>query len=936
MRWILSFFILVVVGCGPKAIEKELRSPEIKIGPRLQDKAIDLEASSKASQTSIFKRQPESNFTQRSFEIFELSETLFDLASREVDPSKRKGLFEFGEKIHSAFYRNPRNTTYFDADSTTYLELALGLTYDGPPTPLKDMIKGRLNEQQLKIAEALSSLKSPLQPLNSGEPDVAATVVELASFLESLPSSLSAGGVSPEIVNQIRESLNKEFIPLIREAAKALVKVDPRLPVTENIETISSALKAFTILPSEFLAPLLAELEAPKRIGTTLQGASSPEHIFEVLFSLWLLPNADKAGFESANQALYEFLNGLSLEDIHFLREYNRTVIRYNESDSFWERRKIGLELSKAQVSAPSLTFQLWWAKDEVEEFGVERVRFLLNEAINKGIISEFDSKLRSYGGMLVSLVSANILGRIKTVFDTTLQNLKDILRGEGKKQLRSRVFVEESKLPGLEDGHGRLKLDPNGQWTVETSKEEHFVRMGVPPRDGRILTDARTLGTATASRIKRLMLKESLALINPSSYAYQNEVFITVNRLMAIGGFKFMEPEAPRFQGGLRKIRGAGSDYDMDMFNYDLEPGYFAVPDQLIVTSPFKVEAAESRSQGLVASVAGSAEITRGSAVLMYYMRDWERNGFDAKVGQQEYEGVKIFPKDAFYALGLGVGSVPLRNLTREGTIAFGNSGKVYGASVFNQPQDNTTSQCPEPEGVRDPSDPTAKPDPVVAAALVDVGTTGEGDVVDVRELARFVLAADQFIRSTDNVERSAARPLHAQVNGFKATMKAVLCGRRSVKTLMIGLANFMISRLQMKDGGFARYYSLSEKRIVAEKSFEGDALEGEPRFLEDQLLVIQALRKVFDRWQGHFYRDVAIDTYYYLNTNLFSYDSGFYREVDVEPRTKPVDVRLYSMAIETLLEIEPFLSQESKSQASALREMWTQNLIRFGNSTK
>jgi hypothetical protein len=151
-----------------------------------------------------------------------------------------------------------------------------------------------------------------------------------------------------------------------------------------------------------------------------------------------------------------------------------------------------------------------------------------------------------------------------------------------------------------------------------------------------------------------------------------------------------------------------------------------------------------------------------------------------------------------------------------------------------------------------------------------------------------------------------------------------------------MIGLANFLVSRMQLKDGGFARYYSLRENKIVAEKVFEDSRRTAEARFLEDQLLVIQALRKVFDRWQGNVYKDAAIDTYFFMNSNLYNPKIGFYRFVDGEELERPLDLRLMAMTLETLSELEPLLNVNDRKQLNELFEVWSRKLIDFGHRTK
>lgn len=933
---IYALSVVILVGCGPQAKEKTFKQTELNLGPRLTDTKIDTSLIESKSADSYFLRPGASVYLGSSAEIFEFIETMYDLAAREVDPTRRKGYFDLAEKTRRSFYAEKLNYTTFDADSSTYLELALGLTYDSPPNPLKDLIEGELTTQQKKLAEALNVLKLQFQPQEKGEVSIGATILEIATFLESIPAHLNASGVKLEISNQIAEKLTRDYIPILKKSSAELMIISESKSVVFNTAQIQQTLAGFTILPDQFIQPLLKELDPPKRIGSLLSNSTTAERIFDVLFELWSLPNVNRSAFRSANEDLYNFLNELSPEDLAWLKEYNHLHIEFEEEPTWWGRRKISMKISAGQLRSPNLTTKLWFAKWAVEDVGVENVKNMLSIAVNGALIREFDAKLRSYADLLVRMVATTVLAEVDKSFKGILTNLKDVLRIQGKKELRARMFKSETEFHGIEDANARLTLSEDWKWKAESNKQNEFLRRGLQADKEAVLTGSKTIGLAISTQLKRLMLRESLGMVDPKSDEYQQDIFVVINKLMAIGGFRYMESDRPRFNGLFRKIQGPNADYDMDMFNYDLEPGFFAVPDVIVIKDPFQVVPSETRSQGLLASVGGSAELSRGAGLLMYYMRDWVRNGFDAAMSLQQYQGVKIFPKDAFYALGMGVGSVPLRNLTRNGTIAFGNSGKTYESEVFAQPQDNTTMNCPEPEGVRDAKDPTAKPDPVIAAALVNITPGGRGDIVDIRDLARFVLSSDQFIRSTDNVERTTARPLKAQVNGFPVTLKAVMCGRRSVKTLMIGLANFMLSRMQLKDGGFARYYSLKEKKIIAERVFDDSHRTEEARFLEDQLLVIQALRKVYDRWQGNAYRDSAIDTYYFMNAKLYSPRLGYYRFVDADEREQPLDLRLLAMTLETLSELEPLLAKGPRQQMTSMFEVWSRKLIEFGHRTK
>src|SRR5690606_3747468 len=143
-----------------------------------------------------------------------------------------------------------------------------------------------------------------------------------------------------------------------------------------------------------------------------------------------------------------------------------------------------------------------------------------------------------------------------------------------------------------------------------------------------------------------------------------------------------------------------------------DLEKNYFAVPDQIVVSRNFTVAKNTTRELGHMASVVGSAEIIRGASHMMYYFRDWVLNGYDQGLAKEQYQGFEVFPKDSFYALSAGVSSVPLRNLTRSGLMAYTFSGVEKDGSTFDSKPDYSTEECPSLDSS----------DPIISAALFNV----------------------------------------------------------------------------------------------------------------------------------------------------------------------------------------------------------------------
>ncbi len=101
--------------------------------------------------------------------------------------------------------------------------------------------------------------------------------------------------------------------------------------------------------------------------------------------------------------------------------------------------------------------------------------------------------------------------------------------------------------------------------------------------------------------------------------------------------------------------------------------------------------------------------------------------------------------------------------------------------------------------------------------------------------------------------------------------------------------------------------------------------------RKLEDQLLVIQALRKVYDRWQGQAYANVAADSYHFMNKSLFDSKLGFYKLSEKSTDLDKADIRLMSMTIETLKQLYPIVPLEDRDQLEFLTRIWSEKLQEF-----
>lgn len=934
--------LALLLACGQKAGTKKFLGGPSEFKPNTVDAKLDRKAISEKSVEALFVRPVGSYYLKTSDEILELSETLLDLSNGESDATRRLMFIQLAEKVRSAYYSNSNNYSTFDQNTSTYLELALGLAFDGPEN-LQNLVNSGLSQQQTVLSKALESLSLKLEPQvlekNTPAPNVSSTIRAFESFLKSIPRTLINGHVQEKVVSGIQQTLEKDYLPLLVSARTQLEPLSVAHHPLENILRIESAISGFSILPKSFRDPLLKQIEPVKKLAQRIAQPKNEDELFDLLFELWSNPDM-REKFKEASVELYDMLTSMSPEQIAWLKQYNLQIISgksmIDQSSSWWKKMyqeflnqadlgqaKEDRILSTKSTDAYELTFKLYYAKRQILKIGLSKIIRDLERAVNVELISQLDAALRANASVLVSTVSEKIEAGVDESFLNYKQNLKDILRTEGRLELGKRIFDKKSAFVAVEDSRSALLMNKDSRFL--TVRNSNLRSVNVPK--GAIVSSSKTLGLALSLQAKRLILADSSEAVSKSSAQYNESVFTPLNKMMAIGGFKYMEKNLPRFAGLNRLIYGSSDGHEMDMFNYDIEKNYFSVPDGLVIEKDFKVLKNETRELGLQSTVGGNAELTRGAANMMYYFRDWVKNGFDKSFGKERYQGIEIFPKESFFALSMGVGSVPLRNLTREGLVGYTLNGVKKESSALNSTKESASEEC----AVADDNDP------VTTALLVNVSPSGHGDIVKSADIARFILAADTFIESTEGVEGTKAAPLQKVENGMKATLKAVRCGQKSLKALMMGLANFLVSKMQLTDGGFASEYSINNKKIVSTLFVSPSGDKSRPnRQLEDQLLIIQALKKVFDRWQGMAYANLAVDAYHYMNRVLFSAKLGFYKVSELSSEDEKVDLRLMSMTLETFKSIEVIVPSEDIDQLNFLSNTWSQKLLDFSKIIK
>src|SRR5690606_18877943 len=110
----------------------------------------------------------------------------------------------------------------------------------------------------------------------------------------------------------------------------------------------------------------------------------------------------------------------------------------------------------------------------------------------------------------------------------------------------------------------------------------------------------------------------------------------------------------------------------------------------------------------------------------------------YDIGMGALEYQGFPLLPRHTFVSLSIGIMSIPLRNLKREQTF-------VHMFDQWGQEIRDWVSQ-EDPQRWR------------VSSALSDLTKDGPTRIVKSGDLARFIIAIDEFAKSMDGIENSKA----------------------------------------------------------------------------------------------------------------------------------------------------------------------------------
>ncbi len=946
----ISFFIsilFILIGCqGAK--EKSFKRAKVSsydVGKNF----IHLNGLYSISANDLFNIHSETVVIEKTENIFYLTSHLFFLSSMKEQSGRlneAKQIRLLAYRILNSFESSDSSWTYFNHNNSSYLELALGLAMDGTED-LQTIFDKTLDNQKIGLSKAIKNISNRdfiLQELERYKiSDLDKTqdnskiegnnsllinkIVQFyVDFINGLPEILEKENVDSSIVNSVKERVNNEFSGIVDGFRNHLQNINKHQSLKDNLKFIELALKTLEVedsqtgekifLLGESFETILDMVHSLHTIADSLLNASKNSEIIDVILQIWthpLMGEEEKLKFKEKNRSLYNFLINLDEKDIEYLKHYN-----------------LGKDRLLLKALAHSFNFKKWgiqykhtvtWWGIQIE--GKQEILDLLNTSINESVILELDEQIRFHTPGIVEEILNFISSEVDSVHNEKRSNMFNVFREEGRIYFDNLFGSSFEPLRGFELQGGTLVLGENNSFKVE--------RVESNKRE----TSSRLVALSMMTYAQKMAKYDKDLSINPTGLAFYRDIFSELNKLVSILGYRLMESPSLREPSFFRPVLGRNPDAEPDVFSYNNETGIFSIPRIIPLKGALSIDKERVKGSEAISDIGDMALIVRGASLYMEYFKDWKSNNLDQKFVKESFQLEKksdliyVFPKDTFYALALGLASVPLRNLQRDGVYVYTkDKGKGSYQEYLNGALNKEDSQ-------------TESVDPIVQVAVTDVTSEGMIETVKAADLAQLIMAADEFISATDDFEKSKNETIRKVENGERVNYISINEGRDLLYDFIIGLANFLSGKMIKSDGGVFHSYSVKNNELLPwlrERPEGGEKVATFDRTLHDQLVVMQAMARVARRTGIKGYADIGLNIYKYLMNSHYQSAIGVFNSIENtnEGSISLIDAVQLILSLEELSFVLDNSSAEAYQQIQELKGLYTMRLIDIYRTTQ
>jgi hypothetical protein len=704
------------------------------------------------------------------------------------------------------YYSNKHTTTSVNIDSGTYVEAALGIY--GPD------IFNSINVANVNNYDFIKTAFSTWDTRIEANLDPAQVVQRIMAHLQGLPDQMTRSGVNKAVVTGASGALQKYLNDLEKtRRILSLLKQD-RVDggLKYNLEIIQRALQELVdagIIKQADISDALKELEFPASVVNMLNPKSYDSvrvtlfHIFKHKRKIFLA----NIGKTNPERFTSEEIKEFSLSFPPALQSFATTFANDSDGEINWYIRGKTDWVSWAQNT------YLNGLMTELQKTPIDQLVLDIEYGVNSTVIAALANTLAAKAELLPAIISPIVLEKYSSSEQNFYYDFYNQIKKVASDSISRDLLGGEKSFPGIE---GKYVY-----WPVEKTKstfESYF------------LTGGKEIGSAIQANI---FFFENLnhAPIRIVDQKYRKYTFALLNRLLAIFGYR-------DFNGVLSKSlhqRFTPTEaIDMDIYTYDQEKGVFALPDNLILTSGYKVYS--PADQQLVQTVGGRASLIKASAKLLDFFADYNVNAFDKEFSSFQFEGFSVFPKEPIFDLGLGSMSILLRNLTKGEAIFFDTSGKRL---------PSTGDVLKDAKGA-------------ASVALLSRKAGNMYDNVQAEDTADYIIALGSLLESARNLPKAKVGLLSRLIDGERKDLNAIMDVVPSLRKLQYGLGLFLHNKM-VRDGWLANTYFL-QTQTTSDNDYN----------LIRQLKLIQALLSVYKEWQADLFLWAAVDAYYTMNEKL------------------------------------------------------------------
>jgi hypothetical protein len=684
-------------------------------------------------------------------------------------------------------------------------------------------------------------------------------------YVRWLSDKIPSLNLSPKISRPLQGAIHGEYRRLRPELQNFANKISGSRSFAEAVSTVKSALEKFKVKLDPEIAAQFVKADS---LVASLETTRTSQDALSLIIEVWqsIPPGDREAVFKEAAPEFYDFLKGKDEASLKCLA-------------SGWCLNPV-LEVARRLVILP-----------KISEYGVDKIRNQIDSAARDQLLATVLEAASELLPTVPDLVKTQAMGeaqKYQDLINRVLKNFagfaKDAFRDWEKENFRA-------ELRGLDPSRVKIRI---------RGRDKIRVALPKPGRSGSVTTGAEVLGLSLS------LAQEHL----PESSDQKAALLEPINKLLAITGFRQFGGKL--FPSFLLPIDGKRSDV-FDIRQLLQGRTTYAVPDSFRANEDFIMDRAKALAN---ASVGSQSELLRGISRQIRFHRDWERNQFDEVLGDTQIEDIidqipkgsvnySAFPKDMIFTLAVGGAGAILQNVVRDLSPAFlilPNGKFIWGDKY---------KEIGEGEG-----------NVSTVAGLVDVVNGKRGQFVRTADVARYILALDEFLSAMEGIEQTKSALLTNVGKNGKSVLDELRDARRYLRLFQMALTNYLTFVAQNKDGGFHSVYDIEKKSVVP-----GD------RLLADQALAIRALMASSRQLNLKLFSWAALDGYFFMNKTMWDESQQFYA-----PTVKPSGQKMGAASILDVAatlrageELSPFMSTSIRAQWEQIAGLWVRALQDF-----